>query len=55
MGIMLKKSGRKIKYPQMVHLIDKLVYIMMGKTYIEKYLDLRSRVAKIYINNVVNL
>jgi len=45
-----QRSGRRIKDIKRIRLVRKIVDIMMGKTTIQKYLDLGSPIVKIHIN-----
>jgi hypothetical protein len=52
MELCIKKMGRKNKYPQTMQFIGKLADLMLGKIYMQKYVDLGSPIVKIHINNV---
>jgi hypothetical protein len=48
----IKKTGRKKKDPQTVHVVGQLADLMSGKIYMKKYVDPGSPIVKIHINNI---
>ena len=52
MELCIKKIRRKNKDPQIMQVIGKSTNLMLGKIYMQKYVDSSSPIVKIHINNV---
>jgi len=49
----LRNPGRNKKDPPSIQVIRKITYLMLGKVFMTKYLDPRSPVVKVHINNIL--
>ena len=49
--LIVKKQGRKPKYPPTMHVVGKLFELMMGKVPLSKYIDPGNPAGTIFIGN----